>query len=421
MALPLSGVRVLDLSNVLAGPFCAYQLALLGAEVIKVEHPEGGDLARRLGADPQASARNMGTSFVAVNAGKQSITLNLKEARGKEILRQLVANADVLVENFRPGVMTRLGLDYEQLKPFNPRLVYCAISGFGADGEFASRPAYDQIIQGISGVMSVTGDADSAPLRVGYPVSDTVGGLTAAFGICAALVDARSSGQGRMLDVSMLEATLSTMGWVVSNYLNAGVTPTPMGNENFTAAPSGTFRTGDGLLNIAANETKQFVSLCTLIGRADLPTDVRFSERNARKVNRSELKAEIEQALAAGSAAMWEEKFVAAGVPAGRVMSVPEILAHPHLATRNFVSELPVKSPAESPAESPADSQGESRDESAAALAPQRVTRAGFKISDGDTAPTTPAPMLSAHTRVHLAALGYTDEQIETLRAEGVI
>jgi len=429
MALPLSGVRVLDLSNVLAGPFCAYQLALLGAEVIKVEHPEGGDLARRLGADPQASARNMGTSFVAVNAGKQSLTLNLKEPRGKEILRQLVANADVLVENFRPGVMTRLGLDYEQLKPFNPKLVYCAISGFGADGEFASRPAYDQIIQGISGVMSVTGDADSAPLRVGYPVSDTVGGLTAAFGICAALVDARASGQGRMLDVSMLEATLSTMGWVVSNYLNAGVTPTPMGNENFTAAPSGTFRTGDGLLNIAANETKQFLNLCTLIGRADLPTDARFSERNARKVNRAELKAEIEQALAAGSAAMWEEKFVAAGVPAGRVMSVPEILAHPHLATRNFVCELPVELPAASSAELldrslaelPTEAPAKSPDEFTAALAPQRVTRAGFQISGGNTAPTTPAPILSAHTRVHLAALGYTDEQIEILRAEGVI
>src|SRR5580692_7039539 len=156
VSLPLSGIRVLDLSNVLSGPFCTYQLALLGADVLKIENPAGGDLARRLGADPQASARNMGTSFVAVNAGKQSITLNLKAPRGKEILRQLVANADVLVENFRPGVMTRLGLDYEQLKPFNPKLVYCAISGFGADGEFADRPAYDQIIQGISGVMSVT-------------------------------------------------------------------------------------------------------------------------------------------------------------------------------------------------------------------------------------------------------------------------
>ena len=206
MTLPLAGVRVLDLSNVLAGPFCAYQLALLGADVIKVEHPEGGDLARRLGADKGASMRNMGASFVAVNAGKQSITLNLKDPRGKAILRELVKTADVLVENFRPGVMTRLGLDFDALREVNPKLVYCAISGFGKDGEFSKRPAYDQIIQGISGVMSVTGDAESAPLRVGYPVSDTVGGLTAAFGICAALVDARASGQrphARCLDAGI--------------------------------------------------------------------------------------------------------------------------------------------------------------------------------------------------------------------------
>ncbi len=361
MTLPLAGVRVLDLSNVLAGPFCAYQLALLGAEVIKVEHPEGGDLARRLGADKGASMRNMGASFVAVNAGKQSITLNLKDPRGKTILRELVKTADVLVENYRPGVMTRLGLDFEALREVNPKLVYCAISGFGMDGEFSKRPAYDQIIQGISGVMSVTGDADSAPLRVGYPVSDTVGGLTAAFGICAALLDARASGHGRMLDVSMLEATLATMGWVVSNYLNAGVTPEPMGNENFTAAPSGTFKTGDGPLNIAANENKQFASQCHLIGRADLLDDVRFSERNARKANRAALKAEIEAALASDSAPNWEAKFFEAGVPAGRVMSVPEILAHPHLVSREFIRELPVEPPEKS------------RDETTAALERQRV------------------------------------------------
>ena len=399
MTLPLTGVRVLDLSNVLAGPFCAYQLALLGAEVIKVEHPEGGDLARRLGADKDASARGMGASFVAVNAGKQSITLNLKDARGKEILRSLVKTADVLVENFRPGVMTRLELGYEALSEINPKLVYCAISGFGKDGEFSKRPAYDQIIQGISGVMSVTGDADSAPLRVGYPVSDTVGGLTAAFGICAALVDARANGRGRMLDVSMLEATLSTMGWVVSNYLNAGVTPVPMGNENFTAAPSGTFKTGDGLLNIAANETKQFLSLCRLIGRPDLPDDPRFSERNTRKVNRAALKAEIEAALATDSAMNWDARFTEAGVPAGRVMSVPEILAHPHLVSREFVREF----------------------NSDDATTRQRVTRAGFRFSDADTAPSTPAPTLSANTREHLATLGFDDAEIDELRAEGVI
>lgn len=399
MALPLAGVKVLDLSNVLAGPFCAYQLALMGADVTKVENPDGGDLARRLGADKHAAARQMGASFVAVNAGKRSLTLNLKDPRGKAILKDLVASSDVLVENFRPGVMARLGLDFDALREVNPRLVYCAISGFGADGELSSRPAYDQIIQGISGVMSVTGDAQSAPLRVGYPVSDTVGGLTAAFAICAALLDARTTGQGRMLDISMLEATLATMGWVVSNYLNAGVAPVPMGNENFTAAPSGTFRTGDGLLNIAANETRQFVSLCTLIGRPEIADDPRFAQRDVRKQNRAALKAEIEAALAHDSAANWETKLVASGVPAGRVLSVPDVLAHPHLASREFVRELSVPGEAQ----------------------PQRVTRAGFRLSDGDAAPNAPAPALGADTERLLAGLGFDAAAIHQLRADGVI
>ncbi|SDD44752.1 CaiB/BaiF CoA transferase family protein [Paraburkholderia lycopersici] len=397
--LPLAGVRVLDLSNVLAGPFCAYQLALFGAEVTKVEHPEGGDLARRLGADKDAAARNMGASFVAVNAGKRSITLNLKDPRGKAILLDLVRDADVLVENFRPGVMDRLGLGYDQLSETNPALVYCAISGFGDEGGLSSRPAYDQIIQGMSGVMSVTGDAQSAPLRVGYPVSDTVGGLTAAFGICSALVDARASGQGRRLDVSMLEATLATMGWVVSNYLNAGVVPEPMGNENFTAAPSGTFRTGAGLLNIAANETRQFENLCDVIGRPDLPRDGRFSARHTRKQYRGELKTEIEAALAADTAANWEARLLARGVPVGRVLSVPEILAHPHLAERRFIREF----------------------ETAQGEAPQRVTRAGLRLSDADAAPTSPAPALGAHTREVLAQLGYDAARIDSLHHDGVI
>jgi len=397
--LPLTGVRVLDLSNVLAGPFCAYQLTLLGADVTKVEHPDGGDLARRLGADKDAAARNMGASFVAVNAGKRSITLNLKDPRGKAILLDLVREADVLVENFRPGVMERLGLGYDALSAANPRLVYCAISGFGDEGEWSDRPAYDQIIQGMAGVMSVTGDARSAPLRVGYPVSDTAGGLTAALGICAALVDARTSGRGRRLDVSMLEATLATMGWVVSNYLNAGVEPAPMGNENFTAAPSGTFRTADGLLNIAANETRQFERLCEVIGRPDLPRDERYAARHARKLHRLQLNEAIEAALATDTAEHWETRLLEAGVPVGRVLTVPEVLGHPHLASRRFVRSL----------------------DTGPDGAPQQVTRAGLRIAGSDAAPTTPAPELGAHTRETLARLGYDDARIDTLRDAGVI
>ena len=177
--LPLSGVRILDLTNVLAGPFCGYQLARLGAEVIKIENPKGGDLARRLGADVEMARREMGLSFLAVNADKQSIALDLKDPRGKAIFLDLVAQSDVVLENFRPGVMERLGLGYETLSARNPRIIYCAISGFGQTGPWRDRPAYDQIVQGLSGAMSVTGDQDSAPLRTGYPICDTVGGLMA--------------------------------------------------------------------------------------------------------------------------------------------------------------------------------------------------------------------------------------------------
>ncbi|PLZ03774.1 CoA transferase [Burkholderia sp. WAC0059] len=402
MSLPLSGIRVLDLSNVLSGPFCTYQLALLGADVLKIENPDGGDLARRLGADPQASARNMGASFVAVNAGKESMTLNLKHEAGKDILRRLVADADVLVENFRPGVMERLGLGAPSLLERNPRLVYCAISGFGNDGPLAHRPAYDQIIQGMSGAMSVTGDADSAPLRVGYPVSDTVGGMSAALAICAAVLAAQRTGEGRIVDVSMLEATLATMGWVVSNYLNAGVRPTPMGNENFTAAPSGTFACGEGRLNIAANETRQFVALCETIGRPDLPQDERFADRNTRKLNRAELKREIEAALAADSAANWEARLAEVGVPAGLVLSVPDAIDQPQIAGRQFVHAF---------------ADGETV---------QRVTRAGFRFADAkgetqDGRPATRAPHLSEHTQARLERLGFDPATIAKLKDEGAI
>ncbi|PTB22535.1 CoA transferase [Trinickia symbiotica] len=395
MKLPLHGIRVLDLSNVLAGPFCGYQLSLMGAEVIKIEVPGEGDLARRLGADPQAAARRMGASFVAVNAGKQSVTLNLKDPRGREILMRMVGESDVLLENFRPGVMDRLELSYDVLKAINPRIVYCAISGFGKDGPLADRPAYDQIIQGMSGAMSVTGDEHSAPLRVGFPISDTVGGITAAFAIAAALVDAVRTGAGRMIDVSMLESTLAAMGWVVSNFLNAGVKPAPMGNQNFTAAPSGTFRTGDGLINIAANEDKQFASLCRIVGHPEWLGDPRFNDRHARKTHRTELTGALEAALASRSAAAWEQELVDAGVPAGLVLDVPAILAHEQIETRRFVTRF--------------DEEGQS------------VTRAGFRLSDAEVAPQSPAPRLAQHTRAWLERLGYDASAIETLHTEGVV
>lgn len=335
MSKPLEGVRVLDLTNVLAGPFCCHQLAHLGAEVIKVEAPGRGDLARQLGADPELNATGMGVSFLAQNAGKKSVTVNLKHSDGKALFLKLLATADVLVENFRPGVMARLGLDYATLRETRETLIYCAISGFGQDGPWQHRPAYDQIIQGASGVMSVTGDASSAPLRVGYPIADTIGGMTAAFAISAAL---NAKPRGTFIDVSMLESVLSTMGWVVSNYLIAGAEPAAHGNENPTSAPSGSYQTGEGLLNIAANKDEQWVILTDHLGVSALQEHPDYSTREARKKNRFALKAELESALSVKPARAWAKELNRLGVPAGAVLTVPEVLAMPQIAERGFLS-----------------------------------------------------------------------------------
>ncbi|SMF21987.1 Crotonobetainyl-CoA:carnitine CoA-transferase CaiB [Tistlia consotensis] len=399
MPAPLDGVRVLDLTNVLAGPFCCHQLAHLGAEVVKVEVPGRGDLARQLGADEALNARNMGVSFLAQNAGKKSVTLNLKSEKGKALFRRLAAGADVLVENYRPGVMARLGLDHEALLTVNPRLVYCAISGFGQDGPLRNLPAYDQIIQGLSGVMSITGAPDTAPYRVGYPICDTIGGLTAAMAISAAL-NGRERNGGSFIDVSMLEATLATMGWVVSNWLIAGVRPQPHGNENVTSAPSGAFRTADGLLNIAANKQEQWEILCRHLGREELLERPEYRTREARKANREALRAELERSLAAKAAHDWARELNRLGVPSGAVLAVPDILEHPQIAERGMVAEFPAVP-------------GAGRD--------IRVVRTGFKLDGRAPAVATPPPELGADNAAVYGELGLSEAEIEDLKAEGVL
>jgi CoA:oxalate CoA-transferase len=400
MAGLLAGTRILDLTNVLAGPFCCYQLAQLGAEVIKIEVPGMGDLARALGADAELNRRGMGASFLAQNAGKRSITLNLKSEQGRSAFKRLVTTADVVVENFRPGVMDRLGLGYGSLEVVRPDIIYCAISGFGQDGPLKFNPAYDQIIQGLCGVMSVTGDAQSAPLRVGYPVADTMGGITAAFAIAAALFRRERSGEGEFIDVSMLEASLVAMGWAVSNWLIAGVKPEPMGNDNMTASPSGTFRTGDGLLNIAANKQEQFEMLVRLIGREELAADPRFSLREHRKQRRFALNAEIERALSVRSAREWATLLNENGVPAGEVLDVPSVLAHPQIIARSLIKTFE-------------DVPGVDR--------PVRVVRSGFRLASGDPQPPSAPPALGADTGALLAELGYSQREIDELARAGAI
>lgn len=394
---PLEGIRVLDLTNVLAGPFCCHQLVHFGAEVIKVEAAGRGDLARNLGADPVLNAKGMGVSFLAQNAGKMSVTVNLKHEDGKALLKRLVKTADVLVENFRPGVMDRLGVGYETLKAEQPGLIYCAISGFGQEGPWVDRPAYDQIIQGASGVMSITGDGSSAPLRVGYPIADTIGGMTAAFAIAAAL---NAPERGCFLDVSMLESVIATMGWAVSNYLISGVAPSPNGNENVTSAPSGAFEASDGLINIAANKDEQWVALAMHLGRDDLLERPDYATREDRKRHRLALKADLEETLHTRPARLWADELNRIGVPAGAVLSVPEVLQAPQIAERGLLAHFE---------EVPGIDHG------------IEVVRTGVKIDGEAPSVATPPPELGAHNERIYGELGLSPDEIARLRAEGAI
>jgi crotonobetainyl-CoA:carnitine CoA-transferase CaiB-like acyl-CoA transferase len=394
----LDGVRVLDLTNVLSGPFATLHLALLGAEVVKIENPKDGDLARKLGIVPELNEKLMGTSFLAQNSNKKSVTLNLKTPEGKEVFRRLVKTADVLVENFRPDVMKRLGLGYKELSTINPRLIYCAISGFGQTGPDAMKPAYDQIIQGLSGVMAVNGDERLNPLRAGFPVCDTVGGVNGAFAVMAALYHRERTGEGQFIDVALLDSIIPFMGWVVANLLIGGKEPVPMGNDNFTAAPSGTFKTKDGHINIAANKQEQWESLCDVLGVPELKTDPRFQKRDVRKKNRKELTPLLEAKLAERSTAEWVDLLNAKDIPSGAILSLGDAMGQSQLKHRGVLQDVEV---------------------SGIGVMKLFGLTALFEKSSG--AISSPPPLLGAHTEEILSGVGVTPDELKTLKTKGVV
>jgi crotonobetainyl-CoA:carnitine CoA-transferase CaiB-like acyl-CoA transferase len=394
----LSGIRVLDLTNVLAGPFATVHLALLGAEVIKIENPTDGDLARKLGNVPELNKKLMGTSFLAQNANKKSFTLNLKGDKAKEIFRKLVKTSDVLVENYRPGVMERLGFPYKSLSEINPRLVYCAISGFGQTGPNAFKPAYDQIIQGLSGVMAINGDERLNPLRCGFPVCDTVGGLNAAFAIMAALYHRERTGEGQFIDIAMLDSIMPLMGWVAANLLIGGKHPVLMGNDNFTAAPSGTFATKDGYINIAANKQEQWEDLTDILGVPELKEDARFKERDTRKANRKLLTPLLEEKLKEKETLYWAEALNKKGIPSGEILSLDEALHAPQIVHRETIKTV-----------------------NAPEIGELKLFNLTAKFEKTPAAIDSPPPKLSEHTSDLLKEIGYTCDEINEFKKQGII
>lgn len=330
--MPLAGVRIADFTGVLAGPYATYQLALLGADVVKVERPEG-DVTRAGAALP--GVPGLTAQYVAQNADKRSVVADLKTEDGLRLALALVERSDVVVENFTPGVAGRLGIGFEAARARNPRVVYASMSGYGQDGPWSARPAFDHVVQAVSGVPMLTGAPGSVPNRIGPPLFDYLAGIYGAFAILAALRERDRTGQAQRIDLAMLDAALVAMASTTSAWLNAGIAPAANGNTASSGSPaSGIFPTADGLLSIAANHEHHVVAMGAALEPADLLADPRFATPEVRRTHADAFRAALVERLAVRDAAHWERVLSAAHVPAVRVRTVPEVLAEPHVAVR---------------------------------------------------------------------------------------
>lgn len=385
MAKPLAGLRVADFSHVIAGPLATHFLTLLGAEVIKIE-PPGGDVLRHY--TQRRDMRGMSEPFISTNAGKKSVVLDLKSDFGRQAARRIVAGSDILVENFRPGVIDRLGLGYQTVRADNPGLIYCSVSGYGQDGPMRDYPAIDQIIQSVSGMMSLSGEPESGPMRVGFPIVDTYSALLAAFAIQSAVIQRERDPDraGQYIDMSMLDASLVMMSSVVAPLMISGQAPERTGNRGFSRAPTAdTFQAADEPITLGVVQQNQYERLCQALERPDLLDDERFRTPDARLEHDRLLQDELARTLSTRTAEEWETRLCAAGVPAGAVRSVDEVLQLEQIRHRGLTQTVPVT-------EGP--------------LTRATLLNAGFRFAHDGPGVAAPPPRLGEHTTEVLETFG---------------